>query len=133
LDNGGQRCYYRTSHNKKEEPCSTLVGHPDAWNLNPSFVKTIGKSKGQPIPRHLSGRADAIPLADGSVNRLIVERTPLQVAALQEIARVISSNGTIIEDEIADPRPGDIRVKIQAAGVSFADMLMREGIHPEAR
>ena len=43
--------------------------------------------------------------------------------------------GTVqfIEDEIADPRPGEARLRIQAAGVSFADMLMREGIHPEAR
>ena len=38
-----------------------------------------------------------------------------------------------IEDEIAGPRHGEVRVKIQTAGVSFADMLMREGIHPEAR
>ena len=38
-----------------------------------------------------------------------------------------------IEHEIAELRPGETRVKIQAAGVSFADMLMREGIHPEAR
>ncbi len=38
-----------------------------------------------------------------------------------------------VEDEIADPCPGEVRLKIQAAGVSFADMLMREGIHPEAR
>jgi NADPH2:quinone reductase len=38
-----------------------------------------------------------------------------------------------IEDEIADPCPSEVRLKIQAAGVSFADILMREGIHPEAR
>ena len=38
-----------------------------------------------------------------------------------------------IEDEIEEPLPGEVRVRIQAAGVSFADMLMREGIHPEAR
>ena len=38
-----------------------------------------------------------------------------------------------IEDEVTDPRPGEALVKIQTAGVSFADILMREGIHPEAR
>jgi NADPH2:quinone reductase len=38
-----------------------------------------------------------------------------------------------VEDELRDPRPGEVRLKIQFAGVSFADMLMREGIHPEAR
>lgn len=39
----------------------------------------------------------------------------------------------LIEDEIGEPRADEVRVQIQAAGVSFADMLMREGIHPEAR
>ena len=70
--------------------------HPEAWNLNPSFVRTIGKKRGQPIPQHILGRADNIPLGDRSVDRVIVERTPLQVSALKEISRVISSNGTIV-------------------------------------
>lgn len=39
----------------------------------------------------------------------------------------------LVEDDLPNPRPGEVRVKIQAAGVSFADVLMREGIHPEAR
>ena len=38
-----------------------------------------------------------------------------------------------IDDEIVEPHLGEVRVQIQAAGVSFADMLIREGIHPEAR
>ena len=70
--------------------------HPEAWNLNPSLVKTIGNKRGQPIPQHISGRAEDIPLGDGTADRVIVERTPLQRAALKEIARVVSSNGTII-------------------------------------
>ena len=69
--------------------------HPNAWNLNPSFVKTIGTKRGEPIPQHISGRADHISLPDRSVDRLICERTPLQLAALREIARVISPNGII--------------------------------------
>lgn len=39
----------------------------------------------------------------------------------------------VVEDELPTPRPGQVRVKILAAGVSFADVSMREGIHPEAR
>ena len=39
----------------------------------------------------------------------------------------------LVEDDIPNPRRGEVRVKILAAGVSFADVLMREGIHPEAR
>lgn len=37
----------------------------------------------------------------------------------------------VVEDTLPDPRRGEVRVKILAAGVSFADVLMREGIHPE--
>ena len=39
----------------------------------------------------------------------------------------------LVEDDISDPQSGEVRLRIQATGVSFADMLMREGIHPEAR
>ncbi len=39
----------------------------------------------------------------------------------------------LVEDDLPDPRPGEVRVKVLAAGVSFADVLMRQGIHPEAR
>jgi len=69
--------------------------HPLAWNLNPSPVKTLGPDRGAPIPRHIAGRADRIPLESGSVDRVIVERTPLRRAALTEIARVVSPTGTI--------------------------------------
>ena len=32
---------------------------------------------------------------------------------------------------LPEPGPGQVRVRIQAAGVSYADILMREGVHPE--
>jgi NADPH:quinone reductase-like Zn-dependent oxidoreductase len=35
------------------------------------------------------------------------------------------------EEELPEPGPGEVRVKILAAGVSYADLLMREGVHPE--
>jgi NADPH2:quinone reductase len=38
----------------------------------------------------------------------------------------------ITENEIPEPPRGQVRVRILAAGVSFADLLMREGLHPEA-
>ena len=37
----------------------------------------------------------------------------------------------LIEEEIPEPRGHEVRVKILTAGVSLADILMREGIHPE--
>lgn len=37
----------------------------------------------------------------------------------------------VVEDECPEPRQGEVRVKILAAGVSLPDILAREGIHPE--
>jgi NADPH2:quinone reductase len=39
----------------------------------------------------------------------------------------------LVEEDLPNPRPGEVRVKILAAGVSFADISMIQGIHPEAR
>jgi NADPH:quinone reductase-like Zn-dependent oxidoreductase len=38
----------------------------------------------------------------------------------------------LIEGEIPEPRANQVRVKILTAGVSLADILIREGIHPES-
>jgi NADPH2:quinone reductase len=37
----------------------------------------------------------------------------------------------VVEEECPEPKHGQVRVRVLAAGVSFADLLMREGIHPE--
>jgi len=39
----------------------------------------------------------------------------------------------VIEEEAPEPKRGDVRVRVLAAGVSLPDVLMREGIHPETR
>src|SRR5215204_4751973 len=36
------------------------------------------------------------------------------------------------EEELPEPGLGEVRVRILATGVSYADLLMREGVHPEA-
>ena len=41
-------------------------------------------------------------------------------------------NLSLVEDELLEPRANEVRVKVLAAGVSFADTLMRKGIHPES-
>jgi NADPH:quinone reductase-like Zn-dependent oxidoreductase len=38
---------------------------------------------------------------------------------------------TLAEQECPTPMPGEVRVKMLAAGVSLPDVLAREGIHPE--
>ena len=37
----------------------------------------------------------------------------------------------VIEEECPEPRPGEIRVRVIAAGVSLPDVMAREGVHPE--
>lgn len=37
----------------------------------------------------------------------------------------------VVEEDRPEPKAGEVRVRVLAAGVSLADILMREGIHPE--
>jgi NADPH2:quinone reductase len=37
----------------------------------------------------------------------------------------------VVEEECPEPKPGEVRVRVQAAGVSLPDVMAREGVHPE--
>ena len=37
----------------------------------------------------------------------------------------------VVEEECPEPKDGEVRVKVLAAGVSLPDVMMREGMHPE--
>jgi NADPH2:quinone reductase len=37
----------------------------------------------------------------------------------------------VLEEECPEPKAGEVRVKVLAAGVSLPDLMAREGIHPE--
>jgi NADPH:quinone reductase-like Zn-dependent oxidoreductase len=37
----------------------------------------------------------------------------------------------VFEEECPEPKDGEVRVRVLAAGVSLPDIMMREGIHPE--
>src|SRR5512140_2297931 len=37
----------------------------------------------------------------------------------------------VLEEECPEPRQGEVRVRVQAAGVAMPDIMAREGIHPE--
>jgi NADPH:quinone reductase-like Zn-dependent oxidoreductase len=37
----------------------------------------------------------------------------------------------VVEEECPEPKSGEVRVKVQAAGVSLPDIMAREGVHPE--
>jgi NADPH2:quinone reductase len=37
----------------------------------------------------------------------------------------------VVDEDCPEPKRNEVRVKVQAAGVSLPDLLMREGVHPE--
>jgi NADPH:quinone reductase-like Zn-dependent oxidoreductase len=37
----------------------------------------------------------------------------------------------VIEEECPEPKRGEVRVRVQAAGVALPDVMAREGVHPE--
>jgi hypothetical protein len=83
-----------------------------AWNLNPSRFRTFGPQRGEPIPRLILGRGEAIPLADGSVDVVIVERTPLRPVTLGEILRVCRPTATIVLRHVVTPGGDPHRVAL---------------------
>ena len=36
-----------------------------------------------------------------------------------------------VQEKCPDPKDGEVRVRVLAAGVSLPDLMMREGVHPE--
>lgn len=87
--------------------------HAGAWNLNPRALRTVGISRGQPIPRLIRGRGESIPLADASVDVLIVERTPLRQTTLREMLRVAKPSATTILRHAVGPLGDPHRVALQ--------------------
>jgi len=67
----------------------------EAWNVNPSRVKTVGPRAGTAIPRLIQARGDALPFADGSIGQVIVERTPFPRTVAREVARVLAQGGRV--------------------------------------
>lgn len=37
----------------------------------------------------------------------------------------------LVDEDVPQPKPGEVRVKVVAAGVAMPDVMAREGIHPE--
>ncbi len=87
--------------------------HAEAWNLNPSRKRTFGVHRGEPIPRLIQGRGEAIPLADRSVDVLLVERTPLRPATLREILRVAKPSARLVLRHVVGPFGDPHRLVLQ--------------------
>src|SRR5262245_27465252 len=61
-------------------------------------------------------RADASPMKH---TRIIVE----QYGGPEELR--------VVEEDCPEPKHGEVRIRVLAAGVALPDVMMREGIHPE--
>jgi len=70
--------------------------HPEAWNVNPSPNKTFGSRRGEPIPRLIQSRAEAMPLPDQKADIIIVERAPLSRASIEQIRRIARPRAVIL-------------------------------------
>jgi SAM-dependent methyltransferase len=84
---------------KKTIPLLDIGGegrYESAINLNPRALKTLGPNRGDPIPNRIEGRAEAIPLPNNSVQFIVMERTPLRDAAVDELVRVLAPGGKIV-------------------------------------
>lgn|GEM_PF-1952454 len=94
--------------------------HPAAWNLNRRQERSgAGRSAG-PIPRLILARTDAMPLADGTVDLAIVERTPLRAEALRELNRVVKPDGAILLRHAITPAGDPHRVARRYLGGTVA-------------
>src|SRR5215212_6931482 len=71
--------------------------------------------------------AETVAEANGRVEEPIVRYKRVVISRLggPEVLEVR-------EEELPEPGLGEVRVRILATGVSYADLLMREGVHPEA-
>jgi NADPH2:quinone reductase len=63
--------------------------------------------------------------------------TPQETKKLTKYTRIMVSHYggpdelRVVEEDCPEPKKGEVRVRVMAAGVSLPDVMMREGIHPE--
>jgi NADPH:quinone reductase-like Zn-dependent oxidoreductase len=63
---------------------------------------------------------------------------PLGEAHMRHTRVIVTHHGgpdalRVVEEDCPEPKNGEVRVRMLAAGVSLPDILMREGVHPETR
>jgi hypothetical protein len=69
--------------------------YTDAYNLNPTSKGTVPPWANQPIPNHVCGVGENIPVPSSTVDYITEESTPISEAMVSEIARVIKKTGHI--------------------------------------
>ena len=84
-----------------------------------------------PVPASRLAVADAIRMLAASKS----DKTGRRFGNMRYKRALITRYGgpevITVEDDIPEPKAGEVRVKVLAAGVSLPDVLAREGVHPE--
>jgi NADPH2:quinone reductase len=77
---------------------------------------------------------DSLPLKAAATISTEMSSSPVFMARNKRI--VVTQYGGpdalhVVEEECPQPKAGEVRVRVLAAGVSLPDLLAREGVHPE--
>lgn len=98
-EHNGANSMKRRCRVKKEVQLVLDIGgegrHPEALDLNPSAIRTVGEARGEPIPNLILGRGEAHPSARQFRRRGACERAPLLKRTLLEILRITKHSGKI--------------------------------------
>jgi NADPH:quinone reductase len=73
---------------------------------------------------------------DEGIDAAALGQLPRRFASVKHTRVIVTRYGgpdvlQVVEEERPEPKHGEVRVRVQAAGVSLPDLMMREGIHPE--
>src|SRR5262245_31896960 len=88
-------------------------------------------------PRTTRGRLAARDAAASGLRCLATSSVrPARKRSVQHQRVIVTHYGgpdalQLVEEECPEPKAGEVRVKVLAAGVALPDLLMREGVHPE--
>jgi NADPH2:quinone reductase len=68
--------------------------------------------------------------------RTSFERLPREEDVVRNTRVIVTHYGgpdalRVVEEECSEPKDGEVRVRVLAAGVSLPDIMAREGVHPE--
>src|SRR6266511_400858 len=72
----------------------------------------------------------------GGQSSVVWGQFPLSVDTMRHTRIVVTHYGgpdalRVVEEECPEPKDGEVRVRVLAAGVSLPDIMAREGVHPE--
>ncbi len=115
--------------------------------MAPRIARENSNRIGNPIGSKLKKTRSTFPFRPGEAPAINVhhgrQRVPCTLPPFSHIEQpsmknarvIITAHGgpgvlKLIEEDVAEPRAGEVRLKVLATGVAFADVLMRYGMYP---